>query len=397
MPFGSKPSTLPKSRRDMLNTLYLHLRMVRLVAATALALAFATGCMGEITNGATGDDVLTPEEIAAKSAFDQTVTPVLNGFCGSCHSGSMANIDFMKPDPDMHTHLLTWPGLVNLDTPTSSKLLTHGAHSGPAFTGEQSATVLDWINLEKIAAGGPATSVETQAFQPQPGVNTVDLTSIGLPGSTITFRMQQLSVGIYLNEITVHAATDGVHLVHPLFVTWDAQNVASPDPVDRFADIDLTVAANEASSIGGGTAVFVDVAPTTKLLLHFLVAAKATGGTTTGGGGATGGGCKAVAAFTQFAQPVLAADCVGCHGGGNAGATSATDMTKLLDLSATAQAAACAQILSRVNKTTPANSGMLVTVDPSKGLSHPFKFGGNQGSYAAYETQMLMWINQEIQ
>ncbi|MCE9578729.1 MAG: hypothetical protein K8W52_36730 [Deltaproteobacteria bacterium] len=380
----------------MLNTLYLHLRMVRLVAATAFALVLATGCMGEITNGANGDDVLTPEEIAAKNAFDQTVTPILGPTCGGCHT-SMANIDFMAPMPDMRTHLLAWPGLVNLDTPTSSKLLTKGAHSGPAFTAEQSAGVLDWINLEKVAAGGPTTTVETQAFQPQPGVNTVDLTGIGLPGATITFRMQQLSVGIYLNEITVHASTDAIHVVHPLFVTWDAQNVASPDPVDRFADIDLTVAANEASSIGGGTAVFVDVAPTTKLSLHFLVAAKATGGSTTGGGGITGGGCKSVAAFTQFAQPVLAANCAGCHAGGNAGATSATDMSKINDLSATAQAAACGQILSRVVKATPADSGILVTVDPSKGLTHPFKFGGNQGSYAAYESQMLMWINQEIQ
>jgi mono/diheme cytochrome c family protein len=396
MPFGFQPSPLPKSRRDMLNTLYLHLRMVRLVAAAALALVLATGCMGEITNGANGDDVLTPEEIAAKNAFDQTVTPILGPNCGGCHT-SMANIDFMKPAPDVRTHLLTWPGLVNLDTPTSSKLLTKGAHSGPAFTPEQSAAVLDWINLEKVAAGGPTTTVETQAFQPMPGVNTVDLTAIGLPGSTITFRLQQLSVGIYINELTVHASADGVHLVHPLFVTWDAQNVASPDPVDRFADIDLTVAASQTSSIGGGTAVFVDVAPTTKLSLHFLVAAKATGGTTTGGGGTTGGGCKAVAAFTQFAQPLLSANCAGCHAGGNAGATSATDMSKINDTSATAQAAACAQILSRIDKATPANSGMLVTVNPGKGLSHPFKFGGNQASYDAYEAQMLMWINQEIQ
>lgn len=396
MPFGFFQPSVPKSRRDMLNTLFLHLRMVRLTAVAALALVVATGCMGEITNGANGDDDLTPEEIAAKNAYDTNVAPILNGFCGSCHT-SMANIDFMKPDPDVRTHLLTWPGLVNLDTPTSSKLLTHGAHQGPAFTEAQSATVLDWINLEKEAAGGPTTAVETQSFQPQPGLNTVDLTSIGLPGSTITFRLQQLSVGVYLNEITVHAATDGVHLVHPLFVTWDANNVASPDPVDRFADIDLTVAANETSSLGGGTAVFVDVSPTTKLSLHFLVAAKATGGTTTGGGGTTGGGCKAVAAFTQYAQPVLAANCANCHAGGNAGATSATDMTKLADTSAAGQAAACAQILSRVDKASPSNSGVLVTVDPSKGLSHPFKFGGNQGQYGAFESQMLMWINQEIQ
>jgi len=379
----------------MLNTLLLHLRMVRLVAAAGLL--FWVGCMGQITNGADPGDggTLSPEEIAARNAFDQEALPILNGFCASCHAGSMTGIDWMTPSPDIRTHILTFPGLVNLDTPTMSQLLTKGAHEGPALTSDQASALLDWIGLEKAAAGGPDTSVETQAFQPVVGQNTVDLSGIGLTGSTLTFRLEQLSVGIYLNEITVNAGTDGAHVVHPLFVTWDDQGNASPDPVDRFSDIDLTVAGDMASPLGGGTAVFVDVSPTTKLSIHFKVAELAQGGSTTGGGGITGGGCKAVAAFTQYAQPLLSANCKSCHDGSNASATAATDMTKIDDLTAAGQAAACGQILSRVDLTSIPTSGVFVATDPGQQTTHPFKFGGSTTQFNNFQSQLTMWINQE--
>ena len=380
----------------MLNTLYLHLRMVKLTAAAGVAFATvlaATGCMGEITNGADGDGTLTPQQLAAKNDFDQQVVPILNGFCTSCHA-SMQGVDFMT-GPDMRTKILTWPNLINLDTPTQSLFLNKGAHEGPALTTDQQAVILQWIELEQTAAGGNTTTIQTQEIQPVAGLNTIDLSAIGLTGSTVTFRMQPLSVGIYLNEITLNAGTGGAHVVHPLFVTYDEHDTPSPDPVDRFSDVDLTVAATMNSPIGGGTAVFVNVQPTTKLSLHFKVAQLANGGTTTGGGGTTGGGCKAVAAFTQYAQPQLAANCASCHAGGNAGATSATDMTKINDLSAAGQAAACAQILSRVDVTTPANSGLFVTTDPSQNVTHPFKFNGNQGAHDAFVSTLTMWINLE--
>jgi hypothetical protein len=379
----------------MLNTLLLHLRMVRLVAVAALL--FWAGCMGEIVNGAGGDGgTQSPEEIAAKNAFEQEALPILNGFCASCHSGSMVGIDWMANDPDVRTHMLTFPGLINLDTPTQSQLLSKGAHEGPALTTDQAASLLDWINLEKAAAGGPDTSVETTAFQPVVGQNTVDLSAIGLTGSTLTFRLEPLSVGIYLNEITVHAGTDGAHVVHPLFVTWDDAGTASPDPVDRFSDIDLTVAAGTDSPLGGGTAVFVDVSPQTKLSIHFKVAELATGGDTTGGGGITGGGCKDVAGFTQYAQPLLAANCASCHAGNDASATAATDMTKINDLTDTGQAAACGQILSRVDKGSVINSGVFVAPNPGQNTTHPFKFGGDVNQFNNFQSQLTLWINQEI-
>jgi hypothetical protein len=378
----------------MLNTLYLHLRMVKLTAAAGVAVAtlLSAGCFGEITNG-NGTGTLTPEQIAAENDFQANVLPVLDGFCGSCHT-AMQGVAFMA-GPDVHATIMGWPNLVNLDTPAQSLLVNKGPHEGPALTVDQQATLLQWLTLEQTAAAGTVTTIQTSQFQPVPGINTIDLASIGMAGSTVTFNLQPLSVGIYLNELMLNAGSAGAHVVHPLFVTYDASGNASPDPVDRFSDIDLTVAPSMQSPIGGGTAVFVNVDPTTKLSLHFKVATAADGSTTTGGGGITGGGCKSVAGFTQYAQPLLAQNCTSCHAGQNAGATSATDMTKVNDLSTAGQTAACGQILSRVDVNTPSNSGLFVTTDPAQNVTHPFKFNGNQGAHDAFVAQLTMWINQE--
>ena len=308
----------------------------------------------------------------------------------------MVGIDWMTSAPDVRTHILSFPNLINLDTPTQSPLLSKGAHEGPALTTNQAASLLDWINLEKAAAGGPDTSVETQAFQPVVGQNTVDLSAIGLTGSTLTFRLEPLSVGVYLNEITVHAGTEGAHVIHPLFVTWDDAGTASPDPVDRFSDIDLTVAANMDSPLGGGTAVFVDVSPQTKLSIHFKVAELATGGDDhrrrrhhrrrlQGGRG-----------VHPVAQPLLVANCASCHDGSqrqrDRGHRHDPDQRPVDRRpgrglrpdpvagrpEARSRRAACSSRPTRARTD-----------------SHPFKFGGDVTQFNNFQSQLTMWINQE--
>ena len=356
------------------------------------ALAISAGCVGSIDDD--GPE-LTAEQKAARAAFDTQVMPLLDSNCAACHA-SEPNVDFMKPDPDIYTRMVEWPALVNTNEPTQSKLLTRGAHTGPARTPEQSSTVLGWINLEKVAAGGELETVELDPFQPITGVNTIDLGPIGLTGSTLTFRLEQLSVGIYLSEIMITAGPDGAHVVHPLFVTW-VDGVATPDPIDRFSAIDLSVGAGLSGMIGGGTAVFVDVAPTAMLSVHFReVEASGEGGSEGGGGGGGGGGgCQALDAFTASAQPTLSANCVSCHGGSNAMATQATDMTKINDTSPEGQAAACGQILSRVSLDDPPQSAIFIAPDPGSGAGHPFKFGGNAGAFGTFRDAVTEWINQE--
>ncbi len=379
----------------MLDVLCRHLPMVRLrisLAATfALALA-AVGCTGDIIDPE-GD----PLE-AAMQAFDTTVAPTMQTKCASCHV-STENPQFMRPNPTLREGVLTFNtgGLVNMMDPIASRLAVYAssqAHAtvGVNYTPAEAAQVTAWVELEALAAGvEPEPVVETAKITPVVGANEVDLTSIGLTGSKMTFDYQPLATGMYLSRIQINASTGGVRLVHPLFVVWD-QATAIPDPIDRFSDIDLTVAEMTTSQVGGGTAVFVDIPPQGQLSVHFKTATFANGMPPSDGGGITGGGCKAVPQFTSTARPQLTA-CAGmCHAGTNAAARGATDMSKLAD--DLMQTEACAQILSRVSKLNPDQSSIIVSVDPAVTNVHPY-YKVPAANFAAFRTQMLMWINAE--
>lgn len=366
---------------------------MRLVFSAPVALSIAcalAGCTaGEIALRDDDSDEMSEELRAALESFDKEVMPILQANCAACHA-TMPNVDFLKSEPDPRQRMMEWPDLVKIESPSESLLLNKGSHEGPALTVDQSALVLEWIQLERAAAGGEDTTVEMDPFEPVAGMNSIDLGVIGLGGSTISFRMEPLAVGMYLSEITLSAGPDGAHLVHPLFVMWTAET-PEPDPIDRFAGLDLALASGQVSMMGGGTAVFVDVAPDSMLSLHFELAEASAGA----GGGGGPIGCKDVASFTASARPALSASCVSCHGGANSSATNATNMTKVDDLSAEGQAAACAQILSRVNLADPVNSGIFVAPDPGSGASHPFKFNGDPNAFAAFRASLTSWIDQE--
>jgi len=388
-----RPRVVRVSRRAMLDTLLRHLPMVRLRVSVVLAVAAVAlgtaACAGDITT-AGGDDAAVA---AAKAKFTGEVKPILDGFCGACHVG-MANVDFMRPDPDTRAHMLAWPNLLSLDAPASSLLMNKGPHTGPALTADQSAIFLDWVELEAVAAGGePAATVETARITPMPGTNLVDLGAIGLTGTTLTFLYEPLSTGMYLSDIQVTGGTGGAHLVNPLFVIWE-NDTAEPDPINRFGNVDLTVAEGTTALVGGGTAVFVEVAPSAPISIHFRLAELADG-SPADGDGIIGGGCNNVPVFTQQAQPPLDASCAtGCHGGANADAVAAVDMTTIADVSVDGQAAACAQIKTRVNTADPINSGLFLAPDPSSGTQHPFKFG-TTAQLEAFRTSVTNWISQE--
>jgi mono/diheme cytochrome c family protein len=355
----------------------------------------ASACTGEIVNPS-GDD---PAVAAAMAKFTTDVQPILGGFCGGCHVGT-ANVDFMRPDPDTRGRMLGWPNLVNLDNPTGSSLLTKGPHSGPAFTPDQASVMLDWIELEVIAAGGePAETVETDRVTPQPGLNSIDLGAIGLAGTTLTFLYEPLATGMYLSDIKVTAGTGGVRLVNPLFVIWNG-GAPEPDPINRFGNIDLTVQEAQTSFIGGGTAVFVDVAPGSDVSVYFRSATLADGtggGGDPGGGGTVGGGCNNVASFTANARSPLSTSCGGCHGaGGMADAYAATDLRAIDDLSADGQAAACAQTKTRINLLDPNNSGLFLAPDPNSGTGHPFKFPSTT-AFTTFRSSVLLWVTAETE
>lgn len=392
----------------MLAILCERLSMVRLraglpLAAVALAVSTAAttgGCTGDIVNPDGGDPAAR-----AIAAFDRDVAPVLNGKCAACHAQPTFP-QFMRPNPTLREGILSFMGaggasLVDLMSPIDSRLQGYSSSEahlavGTNFTPAEAAKVTAWVELEALAAGvEEQPEVKTNRIAPVIGTNTIPLDSIGLTGSKFLFDFERITTGYYLSRIKVQAGTGGVHLIDPLFVIWQGET-AVPDPINRFAGIDLVVQETMESQVGGGTAIFTyanpaDIPGSPQISIHFKTATLANGMQPTENGGATGG-CKATAMFTSTVRPLLTPCATMCHGGSNAAATGATDMTKLAD--DTKQADACTQILTRVSKANPNQSSIIVSVDPGAAAVHQ-QYKVAAGNFTNFKNTMIAWINAE--
>jgi hypothetical protein len=363
-----------------------------------LALAAASGCLGGFDpnmdgadGGANGDGGAGPDVVAD---FNAKVAPILggpdgkSGACGACHSKSGGvGPAFMEPKPDMYTTLMGYPGVVG-KTPETSRLYAKGVHEGPAFDSSQAPIVAAWIleyNMYKPADSDAGTAKPAIApFAPVMGANSIDLSVLdaSLVGQTITFTASTVGSSLELSQITVHtAASMGVHMVHPLWVTWDAQYNATPDPVDSFSNLDQTVFGSTNAPMGPGTLILPNWSASSKLNVVFSVIEPKMGGAD----GGVVAGCKALANFTANVKPLLQANCNNCHVGANPTAGLSFDFGRNTD------AQVCANALTEVNLTTPAMSLLLTKPNPNVGDGHPQKIG----NYGPYQTAVTNWINAE--
>jgi cytochrome c553 len=369
-------------------------RLSYIAFATALAATSVVGgaCVGNATFKSAGGDGADAgsgdldEAAQVRQQFEDEVAPLLTGFCSGCH-GADTSVPFLAPNPDMYTTVMEWPNLVSLKVPAASGLLSKGAHDGPAWQADQAETIKAWIEGEAALAPEDEGVLETTPFIPSAGENTIDLGDIGLAGATLTFRMEPLSNGMYMSRMALNAAGEGIHVVHPTFVPWEG-DVPAPDPVDRFSNLDMFVDAQQSVSVGGGTLILVDIPTAAPISVRFEVAEVAEAGDN------TLAGCNDVASFTANAQPQLAQYCISCHAGSNDGATNATDMTRINDLSPEGQQAACGQILSRVNLLDPINSSIFLAPEPQSSLGHPYKLPDNN-TFTAFRSALLTWITAE--
>ncbi|APR82453.1 Hypothetical protein A7982_07802 [Minicystis rosea] len=80
-----------------------------------------------------------------------------------------------------------------------------------------------------------------------------------------------------------------------------------------------------------------------------------------------------------------------CHGGGNASAKGAIDMSTI----DSDTAKACAQVKNRVSPSDPGSSQLFVTTDPGGNAAHPYKFGGSNSKFDAFKTSVSTWIQAE--
>jgi hypothetical protein len=291
----------------------------------------------------------------------------------------------------MLQNLLAFPTIIG-DTPEKSRLYMKGTHEGPAFTPTEAPVIRAWIdfyNANKPAPMGGDAGVTKPTIKPfapvmngTGGSNSMDLAVLdaALTGQKITFDAKMVGTSLQLSNIkVVAAATMGVHILHPVFVTWDQNLEPKPDPVDSFAGMDLTVFQTQTTTMGPGT-LFLPNFPASGLLNVIFTGIETKSGAATGG---TTTGCKALANFVANVKPLLQANCNTCHVGANPTAGLAFD--------ATPDATLCTNALTEINKTTPAMSLLLTKPDPAVANGHPRKVN----PFTAFQTAVTNWINLE--
>ena len=393
-----------------------------LVAASALGLSTAltaTGCDDTRPNlmptgggGAggssnTGGTTTTTTQDQAEILFNGLVDEMMTA-CGPCHdAGGIADTPFLK-DP-RYESITSWPGIVTKDI-AESKLLTHsvtgGGHGG---TNLDSASLKDtlfpkvkaWLTEEAKAIAD--TPVEQKGksvdpFAPILGFNAVYLTSISsdFSGMAITFTANELTgTSLELTDIQVHTTSKmGVHVVHPLFSVYPKGGNPNPDPADSFSNVDQYIDYGKSDALGPGTLILTNWKADGKLQISFenIETYSSMSGMGGAGGGGAGGGCNDLGSFMTNAKDQFNA-CLQCHGGANGQATSAVDMTGLVNDADVG--AACAQIKNRVTPDDPPSSQLFVTTDPDGNAAHPYKFGQNKTAFNGFKSAVSTWISAE--
>jgi len=389
--------------------------MVRL-SVGALAALSLLGCSGLIDDGS-GSTSITPEEKTARSLFTTKAKPIFDAACAGCHSGSDPTVAFLAgADPmGVRKTLLEYdPQVVNLEAPTSSRILTKGAHSGPALLASQASDLIEWVQAERDAANVSGTgdpTLVTAPFTPllctggNPGDATCPITNVDLSplvanwaGAKIKFVAQPLSGALYVTDLTLEGGAEGVYLEHPLFVSWPTDgSIEIPDGLDRFFNVKINMKPGDMPvSIGGGAAAFVNFTPSNKLTITFKVVDKYhpdDGGMT---GTTTTSGCKQLESFKTNAKGPLNTSCASCHAGtANANARSAMDLTGIAATDDATLTTVCNQARTRINFTDTNQSGFFIAPNPAQTTNHPFKFGGVQANFDSFKTAVDVWVQAE--
>ena len=370
---------------------------VRPLCFALLLLVAVSGCLGSALNGTAGSGggagggtgVGGAPDMApdVSALFYANVAPIIMPACGGCHGvAGGAGPPFMLPTPDMFKNVMAYPGLV-ANPPEQSRLYAKGGHEGPALTPAQAPIVLDWLTTydNSLAVDAGVAKPQVTPFAPSmTGTNTVDLSVLDatLAGQKLTFTAKMVGTSLELADITlVTPAMDGIHVAHPLFVVWDPNLVAHPDPVDSFSGLDETVGAGSSSPLGPGLVVLPSFASGSLLSVGFSTIEAKAGGTD----GGTTVGCKALAMFVANVKPLIQSNCNTCHVG--AAPTAGLAFDSKVD------ATLCTVALTEINLTTVASSNLLTKPDPSANgdNGHPKKIN----PFTAYQTAVTNWINAE--
>lgn len=344
---------------------------------------------GDWGNGGGGptynsDGSVTPVQVKLWQALEKDFLAK----CGSCHAngtGGVTSQVFLK-GPDVYTTIKAYPGIVGDDI-YASKLLNRPANHPVASLQDPGnenllAQVTAWLSAEAVAI--KATPLPTtDAVDPTTG--SIDLGKAGIAGAKIVFNPTTSGTTLRLNDVRLQApTTGGIHIQSPTFVVVPTTGPEVSNTT--FSTSDVTVPAGGTATIG--TVIYFFGWPAgAKVRVQFqkIEASTASGGDA----GSNPNACKALTDFTTSARPVLQANCANCHGGNNANAQAALDMSKLT----TDPAAACTQARFKVNLGNKTQSNILLAPLAGSGLNHPVKPFANTA--AAGYTSILTWANKE--
>jgi hypothetical protein len=229
------------------------------------ALFLLAGCTGEIESANLVGLPIT--EQVAQQAWVEKALPILGTKCVMCHDGSMPNIGYIAGEDDLgrrETLVSYVPRVVNLLAPTSSRIVTKGAHTGPALdTGTETDAIVIWIKAEAKARPSDTPALRTamaaamlctdpsMVGMPVCPINMVDLTPLGAAG-TLEFVLQPVGSDSYFTNLKVKAGAEGLYLEHPLFESYvGGAEPPEPDPIDRYFATTINLMPNTEILLGG--------------------------------------------------------------------------------------------------------------------------------------------------
>jgi mono/diheme cytochrome c family protein len=183
------------------------------------------------------DEPPQPGMTPAERDWMNLAYPILEQECAPCHASAtpIGGPNFLAGGDALAvraTILAFQPPVISLESPTTSRILTKGLHSGPQLTPQEESDLLTWLQAEREQAGVEA-ALDTPQFAPltcsQPDLadvdpvlcprNVVALDALGMPTSGLRFitQPQQDSLVVTKLEFLPGAGTTAT-LFHPRFV-----------------------------------------------------------------------------------------------------------------------------------------------------------------------------------
>lgn len=274
--------------------------VIRRFAWLAIALggaALAITCTAEVQGSGVSDD---DPKAKLQGQFNSDVLPLMNRKCAECHAGSMPLIGWMATSddyPSIYSRVTSWPALVDLIQPELSRLITQGAHEGPAWTPEEIAVITPWLQAE-ADFGASGDAIDTMPLDAVIGANEFDLGAIGVndaAGCLLRFTYDASPPIVKVDDLRVQGDADGCVLVEPVvgLVTdpnSDGNTTLWYDPDHQFQGQTITVNPNQETPIGDGS-ITVTWVPSEELNGTIQVQFRFYGAQPTAGGG--GGGADA--------------------------------------------------------------------------------------------------------